>query len=322
MNSPATLRILIAALVAAVPYVAHAQASVDSSARAVAADERGLNGRVVARKTVAVLPFDVHSVDTTLAPLGHGLAALISDDLARSHRLTMVERLRLTDIQSEQRLQQTAAVDQSTAVDGSKLIAAQHLVFGTIDASSGKLSIDERVVAVTSGQMEMRPQSNGSLDAIFRAERNLVMATFDGFGVKLTPDELRSLDERVPPKLGAFLAFSRGARAESFGNDEEAVAAFQEAASLDKSFSLAQNKLAAARQRVVAHTSPTASRAAPEKEDAKEALAEKDAKPAAPVSGSAPGGSLAPPSASSTAAKTKSSTKKAPTHTKPASSNR
>ena len=135
------------------------------------------------------------------------------------------------------------------------------------------------------------------------------MATFDGFGVKLTPDELRSLNERVAPNLNAFLAFSRGTRAEVFGNDAEAVAAFQEAASLDKQFTLAQTKLAAARQRVTAHpaagAASGATKAATEKEDPKDATPEKpDAKAivGSPVGGSAPGGSLAAPSATAATA--------------------
>ena len=235
-----------------------AQAGADAASRAVAAAERAQDGRTIARRTVAVLPFVVTSPDTALSVLGYGLAEFLSDDLAHSHRLVMVERFRLADLQRESNFSLTAKVDPETRVLAGRLLAAQHLIFGTIDApEAGAISIDERAVNVETGDVELHRTTSTSIDAIFRAERDLAMDTFSMFGITLTPDERRALYERVAPEFRAFVAFSHGVRAEQQGDDATAIASFQDAAALDKTFKLASSKLAAARQRISTHA-PTA----------------------------------------------------------------
>ena len=65
------------------------------TARAEVQNERQLAGVPGAPNVVAVLPLSFSGADTTLRPLGRGLAELLTTDLARSSRLTVVERLRL-----------------------------------------------------------------------------------------------------------------------------------------------------------------------------------------------------------------------------------
>lgn len=236
--------------------VASAQTGTDSASRAAIAAERALNGRVSARKVLAVLPFTVASADTSLAPLGYGLAEFLSDDLAHSHRITMVERVRLADIQREQNLSLTSDVDPDTRIRVGRLIAAQHLIHGAINAPvSGPITIDARGVDVQSGGIDMQRRSSAPLEAVFRAERDLLMHTFSSYGITLTADEKRAIYERVAPDFRSFLVFSRGVRAEQQGQDAIAMASFQEAATLDRNFKLAATKLAAARARVATASS-------------------------------------------------------------------
>ena len=273
-----------------------AQAGADAASRAVVATERAQDGRATGRRTVAVLPFVVTSPDTTLGVLGYGIAEFLSDDLAHSHRLVMVERFRLADLQRESNLSLTASVDPETRVRAGRLLAAQHVIFGTIDApEAGALRIDERSVNVETGDEEMHRTSSTSLDAIFRAERDLAMDTFSMFGITLTPDEKRALYERVAPAFRAFVAFSHGVRAEQQGDDATAIASFQDAAALDRTFKLASSKLATVRQRISSKATP------------------KDPHASAPslAGGAAPTGTLSAPStATAGAVSSKGSTKK------------
>ena len=301
-----------------------AQASTDSTSRAVAAHERALSGRTIARRTVAILPFEITSPDPTLAALGYGLAEFLSDDLAHSHRLTMVERVRIGDLQRESNLQLAGNIDPATSVRAGRLLAAQSMIVGVIHAPAvGALTIEERGVDVMTGAIEMHHTASTPIDGIFRAERDLVMRTFSTFGIILTPDEKRLLYERVAPVFRAFLAFSRGVQAEQQGSDDLAVSSFQEATALDRTFKLAATKLSAARLRIAMRMgSPAAVSSVkeelagkdlgndPGKSSVKDAVKEimtnaaagKESRPSAgsPVAGSAPGGA---PSSSPSGAK-------------------
>ncbi len=239
-------------MMAACAGSATAQASADSATHAAVASERALNGRITARRTMAVLPFTVTATDTSLLSLGFGLAEFLSDDLAHSHRLLMVERARLSELQREMRLTATGIVDRATAVRVGQLITARTLVIGAIDATdAGRVTIDARAVDVETGAVGMHHSQTSELESIFGAERDLVMETFAAFGITLTPDERRSLYERIAPQFRAFLSFSRGVRAENQGNDELAAASYQEASALDRTFKLPAARLAAVRARLI-----------------------------------------------------------------------
>jgi TolB-like protein len=292
---------------------AEAQGSGEAATHAAVASERALNGRSTARRTIAVLPFTVTTTDTSLLALGFGLAEFLSDDLAHSHRLMMVERGRLNELQREVQLTTSGIADPATAVRVGRLVTARTLVIGAIDATdAGRVTIDERAVDVETAAIGMHRTQTSPLESIFRAERDLVMETFAAFGITLTPDEKRSLYERVSPQFRAFVSFSRGVRAESQGNDDLAAASYQEAASLDRTFKLATAKLATVRARITS----AAATATAEKDVAKPSAVEAakaKADEGSPVSGSAPGGSQTSGSAPSgaiaaTPAKTGTST--------------
>lgn len=294
---------LVLAMISASAGLASAQGSPDSVSQAAVAAERALNGRFTARRTIAVLPFTVTAKDTSLLSLGFGLAEFISDDLAHSHRLMMVERGRLNELQREVLLTASGFVDSTSAIRVGRLVTARTLLIGTIDANdAGRVTIDEQAVDVGTAAIGLHRSESSQLESIFRAERDLVMATFAAFDITLSPDEKRSLYERVAPQFRAFLSFSRGVRAENQGNDDLAAASYQEAASLDRNFKLAAARLATVRARIT----PAAAAATAEKDDAKPSAAEATrestkgaeatetrakATEGSPVGGSAPGGS-------------------------------
>lgn len=324
---------LVLSMVTASSTAPLAQAGGDSASRAVAASERARSGRTIDKRTMAVLPFDMRSSDSSLAALGYGFADFLADDLAHSHRLTIVERLRIADLERERNLSLTAGIDPSTSVRVGRLIAAQHMIFGTIEASAnGALTIDERVVNVETGLIDMHHTASTPIDAIFRAERDFVMETFAAFGITLTANEKRELYERVAPLFRAFVAFSTGVRAEQQGNDDLAVGSFQEATALDRNFKLAATRLSAARLRVMARAgSAAAGPDVPSKDAAKDLVrdqmkerapdpgAARDAKanPSSPISGSAPSGTAAAAATNATPPSTKPEANKKTTKANP-----
>ena len=68
-------------------------AEADAAARAAIAAERSIDPTKIPDRAVGVPPMAITSSDTTLAALGYGLSDLLANDLARSSRLTVVERL-------------------------------------------------------------------------------------------------------------------------------------------------------------------------------------------------------------------------------------
>lgn len=244
---------ILATLLAAPSLEAQRVRAGDSATVAAVRLERAaLSDSADGRPAVAVMRFTMQSADSALAPLGYGIAELLADDLSRSHGLRVLERLRVAELEGEKALQASAGADSATRVAAQGMLGAQHLITGQVivPSDTSRTTLRSQSIMVESGDIELRRVSSGAFADIFRIEHDLALATFDAYGITLSPSEKRALDERVAPTLSAFIAFSHGVRAESSGDDEEAARAYEQAARLDRSFKLAQVKLASTTARV------------------------------------------------------------------------
>lgn len=220
--------------------LAIAKEELKAQAKAAVANEASLRGTQVPGTTVAVLPFRCNCADTSLLPLERGMAEVVVTDLSRSTQLKVLERDRMQAIVDEINLGRAGQVDAASATRAGKLIAAGRILNGQILAPGGQqLNLAGAVVNTTSGTVENNPGANGTLNAIFDAEKAFVLDVFRNLGVQLSAAEQREFDKRPTGNLQAFLAFSRGLMAEDAGRLDDAVRFFENARSIDPGFSAA-----------------------------------------------------------------------------------
>ena len=228
---------------AAVTYASQS-AVADSIARAAIRRERSLNTSGIPQNTVSVAPLAVLSTDTSYSTLGFGLASLLVADLSKSAKLTMVERLRIDAVLRELQLVESGRVDTLTAPRVGRLVGARQIVVGAVDLRTrNRVQVQSYVANTVTGRVGSSLQGSATLTQIFDAEKALAFRLFDVMGVTLTPAERRAVEQLPTKSLVAFLAFSRGSRAESFGNYAGAVAQYNVALQTDPAFSLARQRL-------------------------------------------------------------------------------
>ena len=209
-------------------------------ARENIAREASLNVANFPDNTLSVAPLTVQSADTSYSALGFGMAALLVSDLSRSPGLVLVERQRLDAVVRELKLAETRRVDTLTAPRVGKLIGARRLVLGNIDIRPNKeVFIDSYIANVQTGRVGASLRGNATLAQFFDAEKALVFRMFDALNITLTPSQRRAIEPRPTRSLTAFLAFSRGARAEAFGDLSNAAAFSAQALRLDPQFAQA-----------------------------------------------------------------------------------
>ncbi|MEP7383626.1 MAG: CsgG/HfaB family protein, partial [Gemmatimonadota bacterium] len=216
----------------------------DSFARRMVAQEQAINPASFPARSVAVVPLQVFTQDTTLHVLGFGLADLLMTDLARSAQLVVVDRLRLDAVLREQQLAESGRVDEATAPRTGRLIGARTLVMGEVrDASGTELALATRLVTATDASIRGGPASRADVNQLLEAEKRLASELFARLGVALTPREQQAFLERPTASLAALLAYSRGVRREMNGDLRGARADFEEAARIDRSFRQAQERV-------------------------------------------------------------------------------
>ena len=214
-----------------------------AEAKRAVADERALGAIPGPPTTVAVLPFPYTGSDSSLRPLGRGLAELLTTDLARSKQLTVLERARIQAVLDELALQGSRHTDSATNVRAGRLLRAGRLVQGSIfQLDDSRLRVDAAVVDVGTTKVKGVAEDADAMDELFALEKRIALGLFDELGVQLTVAERNAIEQRPTRSLAAFLAYSRGLAAEDQGRYDDASRFYRDAAHLDPSFGAALQK--------------------------------------------------------------------------------
>lgn len=222
--------------------VAMAKDELAQAAKAAVANETALRGVQAPGNTVAVLPFKCSCPDSLL-PLERGIAELVVTDLSCSSNLRVLERDRMQAISDEIQLSSRNQVDAATATRAGKLISAGRILNGSIVATGGQgVNLTGAVVNTSTSNIDGSPTANGTLNAIFRAEKDFVTSTFRSLNVTLSPAEQKECDKAPTQNFQAFLAFSRGLMAEDAGRLDDAARFFESARTMDPGFNAALQK--------------------------------------------------------------------------------
>ena len=214
-----------------------------AEAKRVVAEEQSLASEPGSPTTVAVLPLRFSGSDSTLRPLGRGLAELLTTDLARSSRLTVLERARIQAVLDELALQQSGQTDSATNVRAGRLLRAGQLVQGSIlQLDASQLRVDAAVVDVSTSEVRGVADGADELEELFALEKRIALDLFDRLGVTLTVAERNAIEQRPTRSLAAFLAYSRGLEAEDEGRYDQAGRFYRDAMRLDPDFGAAAER--------------------------------------------------------------------------------
>ena len=192
--------------------------------------------------TVAVMPLQFSGSDTTLRPLGRGLADLLTTDLAQSPALTVVERQRMQALLDEIKLQQSGATDEGSGVRAGKMLQAGRIIVGGITQTGDDIRVDAPIVNVSNAQVVATPSDSRTLDQLFTLEKNLAFNIFRSLNVTLTTAQRNAVEQRPTKSLAAFLAYSRGLTFQDEGRFDDASRLFDQALRIDPGFSAATSK--------------------------------------------------------------------------------
>jgi TolB-like protein len=233
------------------------------AARREIANEATLSSIPGPPTTVAVLPLSFSGRDSTLRPLGRGLAELLTTDLAQSPALTVVERTRVQALLTEIELQQSGATDRATRVRAGRILQAGRLVAGGITQTGADIRVDAPIVNVTDARVVGTPSDTRTLDQVFTIEKNIAFGILSSLGVTLTTAQRDAIEQRPTKSLAAFLAYSRGLTFQDEGRFDAAAQSFRQAVQIDPGFGAAarqeqQTSTAAAGERVTPASMETA----------------------------------------------------------------
>ena len=213
--------------------------------RAALAREAEVAQRAPDRFTVGVFPFVYQGDDEEWAPLALALSELLTTDLGVTGRLTVLERVAIQALLTELELGESGRVETATAARSGRILGSGHIVQGRLMVDPDRsVEVDATVVEVApDGAEGVDPLRDGaSVETFFDLEKRLALDLHAELGVQLTPAERERVNERQTESIEALLAFGRGLAASDRGDFELATEHYDEAVSLDPSFSLARSR--------------------------------------------------------------------------------
>jgi TolB-like protein len=188
-------------------------------------------GAAFRARTLAVLNFDNNTGRADYDPMGRGIAAMMITDLSVSPELRIVERERMQDVLSEQKMQRSPMFDSTTAVKAGRLLGAEFIATGSLAAADTELRIDMRVMRVETGQIVKAARVIGPEARLFDLEQELADGVLKDLDIALSPESEALMRKRQEANreigVGSFRAFSNGLAAMDAGDYLTAAQEFQ-----------------------------------------------------------------------------------------------
>lgn len=197
----------------------------------------GLFCAAASAATVAVLPLERAQAPVELEGLGRGLASMMVADLAGAPGIVLVERMRVDDLLAELALAERSFLDPSTAARAGLAVGAEYVLVGSFSVMDPNLTVDVRLVNVTSGEVVEGAVATGPVTDFVSVEKEVVRRVLVELGTDLDARSERQLLSRVVTEdWDAFVAWSRGLSEAHRGQFDAARRSYDEALARDPAF--------------------------------------------------------------------------------------
>ncbi|MBI3946210.1 MAG: tetratricopeptide repeat protein [Armatimonadetes bacterium] len=204
--------------------------------------------------TVAVMPFEAHSPREEDKFLEGGIAETVTGALARVQSLQVIERAQLKRVTDELRLGQSGLVDERTAAQIGKLVAARHMALGSFTRLGSSMRINCRFVEVETSITDPRRGAVATRaltkeDDIFLLLDDLTAKVLASLEVTPSAQELQQIQDvthaTASPAAYVYYVQAREAYLEfSDAGYAKAVPLFERAVDTDPRYALAWAGLA------------------------------------------------------------------------------
>jgi TolB-like protein len=194
-------------------------------------------------KTIAILDFKNRSVDDKekFDPMEKGFADLMISELNGTINLKVVERERIKWLMDEIGMENDPGkFDMGTAVRVGKLLGVHTILLGSFIKVKDEMKLLSRLVKVETGEILATDEASGDADDFFEIAQQLGEKVAKHINVTLGKTEAQEGSETK--SLDAMLAYSEGLVLVEKGDYKNAYDKFQQAASLDPSYTKAQRK--------------------------------------------------------------------------------
>ena len=200
---------------------------------------------------VAVTPFEVIGASQRADVLSHGIPQAIANDLSHMPDIQMVERLQLSSVLQELKLQQAGLVNTQNAASVGELLGANLVIVGSVQDMQGTIQIHTRAVQTATGEVlfgveDQRPLK--TMNDYFSLEDQITKGILTQLGFRIAESELEAIEKKATDSDDAFQAYSSALKHFDSGEPDSGLVEIQKAQQQDPAFDWAGDIRARAQQ--------------------------------------------------------------------------
>jgi tetratricopeptide (TPR) repeat protein len=190
---------------------------------------------------VAVLYFLNLNKAEALTPLQKGITEMMITDLSQVKSLALVERARLQMLMQEMGLGMSGLVDETTSPRLGKLLGVSRIVHGgMVQLSDKQIRLNAGYTDVKNGKNSSPVTITGSLNDLFKLEKDLVFKILEDMAIQLTPEERKAIEKPPTRNLLAFMYYCKALDQEDKGLYDQAAVNYNAALKKDPGFAPAE----------------------------------------------------------------------------------
>jgi len=194
--------------------------------------------------SIAVLYFNNKSGQDKLNALQKGMAVMLISDLSKVEDIQVVERVRMQALLDEMALGASGLVTAETAPKVGKMLGASYVASGDIlGGKTQEILIDSSVLEIIFETLTRQPIASGSLDELFRLEKEILFNIIAQMRVTISPAKKIELEKPLSVSTAALLALFLGIDYSDKGRYAEAANMYQQALVEDPKLEMARSAL-------------------------------------------------------------------------------
>lgn len=175
-------------------------------------------------ESVVILPFGNESEKQEVYWLGEGFAESLSEELLLKD-VAVIPRRQRKMAYDDLRLPYISDLSRATMLKIGEKLGADYMVFGAYTLKGNDLSVETKVIRLSTMKLSDPVTATGSLDHLYEVQRHIRDGLIQFFaGEKLTPEQARLPEQSVP--LHAYESYIKGLLENS---DNERIQFFQRA---------------------------------------------------------------------------------------------
>ncbi len=205
--------------------------------RTMLTKESQLEVAAIPDNAVAVLYFLNLNKENALTPLQKGLTEMLITDLSQVKDLVVIERARLQSLMEEMGLGMSGLVNSANAPRVGKLLGASKIIHGgLVQLADKQIRIDAGYTDVKHNQTGASSSTTGSLNNLFKMEKDIAFKVIDGMGIQLSAGERKAIEKVPTSNLLAFMYYCRALDQEDKGLFKDAANSYNSALQKDPGF--------------------------------------------------------------------------------------